>query len=355
MDINATQVPCSEAGCNQYLPAPKLCTNGGRNHNCFFTAVLFRKVPSSPVQILGTWRRPRFPPSPKYCGACCPNDLKPAYRSSEHVKNCVCTLLSLAQSLVLCRIHNVLSTIVRTALLELSRSATREALEPPRRMNTPPTARVDWPRPRVDKNLDVFTAGIDELARDIGAPFRHLEAATRRQSVSEQQRAAWLAALTPLPASPTASQEVRDRDLAQRIALGYSPSPSPPPTSSQARALVASNWSHSPGAVGNSKRRRSPSLVDPLHERRVRQKSTHLRSEDSDDDDVEIVGERCVIKIEARIPSRPAPVVSGSCIVPVASGSRIPPVASGSRIAPIIITGSPRATPSPFPSASSSR
>ncbi|KAF8188625.1 hypothetical protein K438DRAFT_2146666 [Mycena galopus ATCC 62051] len=184
------------------------------------------------------------------------------------------------------------------------------------------------------------------MACEIAAPFRHLEAATRCQSISEQQRAAWLAALTPLPASPTASQEACDRDLAQCIALGYSPLPSPPPTSSRPRALVTFTRSPSRGAISNSKCHPSPSPpVNPVNKCCVRQKSSHLRYGDSDDDDVEIVSERCVIKIEARTPSRPAPVASGSRIVPVSSGSRIPPIASGSRIAPIIITSSPRATP----------
>ncbi|KAF8213038.1 hypothetical protein K438DRAFT_1751440 [Mycena galopus ATCC 62051] len=209
-----------------------------------------------------------------------------------------------------------------------------------------PRARVDWPRPRVDNNLDILTAGMDDMAREIAAPFRHLEAATRRQSISEQQRAAWLAALTPLPASPTASQEVRDHDLAQRIALGYLPSPSPPPTSSCPCVLVASTRSPLRSTVSNRKHRRSPSPpVDPVNERCVRQKSSHLCYGDSDNDNIEIVSEHRVIKIEAPTPSRPAPVTSGSRIMLIASGSRIPPIASGTRTAPIIIPGSPHATP----------
>ncbi|KAJ7208034.1 hypothetical protein GGX14DRAFT_634939 [Mycena pura] len=86
-------------------------------------------------------------------------------------------------------------------------------------------------RPVLWRFAKEFIAGLAQIAADGRAPLRQINTI----ALQEQQRAAALlaslASRTPLPISPTLSQEERDRDYALHLALGDSPPPSPPATS----------------------------------------------------------------------------------------------------------------------------
>ncbi|KAJ7731172.1 hypothetical protein B0H14DRAFT_3517909 [Mycena olivaceomarginata] len=96
----------------------------------------------------------------------------------------------------------------------------------------PPTARApaqpSVPRPptkaRPHRSLDVLVAGLEDARAVLNTPQRLADLA-QNHLAQQQEQAARLAALTPLPPSPTRSQEDRDRNMAIRLALGNSPPP----------------------------------------------------------------------------------------------------------------------------------
>ncbi|KAJ7861410.1 hypothetical protein B0H14DRAFT_2575997 [Mycena olivaceomarginata] len=74
------------------------------------------------------------------------------------------------------------------------------------------------------------------------APRRRQHELPHQRLARQQEAAARLAALTPLPPSPTLSQEERDEALAVRLALGTSPPPSI--TAPHTRRVSVVSWVH---------------------------------------------------------------------------------------------------------------
>ncbi|KAF8124403.1 hypothetical protein K438DRAFT_1791683 [Mycena galopus ATCC 62051] len=160
-----------------------------------------------------------------------------------------------------------------------------------------------------------------EASHEFTAPFRHLQSATQRERAAQHQRAAWLAALTPLPPSPTASQHDRDLPLAQKIALRYSPSPSPSPPRVPSRSQPA---------VMNNKRCRSPlpEMQILTNRHTIKKLRAHARHHE-DDEEVETVGERRLIKQEPHTPPRPTHIT----YISIPDSPSYTPVTSSSRLA----------------------
>ncbi|KAJ7311517.1 hypothetical protein DFH08DRAFT_973951 [Mycena albidolilacea] len=76
----------------------------------------------------------------------------------------------------------------------------------------------------VTTNRTSHSTGLEDAQAAFNMP-QHLAQLTQDHFAQQQERAAHLTALTPLPPSPTRSQEDHDCDLANKLALGSSPPP----------------------------------------------------------------------------------------------------------------------------------
>ncbi|KAJ7312427.1 hypothetical protein DFH08DRAFT_822165 [Mycena albidolilacea] len=133
-----------------------------------------------------------------------------------------------------CRAHSTVSCKIH------------DTLQPPAAQ---PAVQPSVPRPppnvRPGRSLGLLIAGLEDVRAAFNTPQR-LAQLTQDHLAQQQEQAARLAALTPLPPSPTRSQEDRDRDMAVRLALGSSP---PPHTAvRQTHRITLSHWlSSGPG------------------------------------------------------------------------------------------------------------
>ncbi|KAJ7855196.1 hypothetical protein B0H14DRAFT_3449220 [Mycena olivaceomarginata] len=88
----------------------------------------------------------------------------------------------------------------------------------------------------------ILDAGLADAATAFPAPRRRQHELPHQRLARQQEAAARLAALTPLPPSPTLSQEERDEALAVHLALGTSPPPSI--TAPHTRRVSVVSWVH---------------------------------------------------------------------------------------------------------------
>ncbi|KAJ7343897.1 hypothetical protein DFH08DRAFT_962042 [Mycena albidolilacea] len=235
MNIDARHVRCPELGCDRYLPAPKKCLNGQNKDRYYVSVSVLQRVAWPQDQALGPGRHPdcchNVPdPSCKLAAASSSGLPKPSsalpHAGSQNSAHCLPHLWPPRQ----CALYD------KPLQGRLSRT-----LDPAPSVPRPPKKA----RPR--RSLDVLVAGLEDARAVLNTPQRLADLAQNHLS-QQQEQAARLAALTPLPPSPTRSQEDRDRNMAIRLALGNSP---PPPTSSrQTRRITLSHWlSSGPGCT----------------------------------------------------------------------------------------------------------
>ncbi|KAJ7205446.1 hypothetical protein GGX14DRAFT_568782 [Mycena pura] len=227
MDVNALRALCPEPSCTRVLPAPRKCQSGA-NHGKWYTACFNEAhghrykfwdlgvVPNglpAPAQPPAALAQPSPAPMPAArapsarCASC-------PHTGNAQCPSRLCKTCCRAQSAVFCRIHEPpLPPTVATTARRLSAARRLPAVPRRRRESIPFPA----PRPR-DKELPH-----ERLAR-------------------QQEAAARLAALTPLPPSPTLSQEAWDEALAISLALGTSPPPSV--TTADTRRVSLVSWVH---------------------------------------------------------------------------------------------------------------
>ncbi|KAJ7208222.1 hypothetical protein GGX14DRAFT_395883 [Mycena pura] len=215
MDINAQRVSCPEPVCNRTLPDPRKCQSGA-NHGKMYTACFNEahgprykfwdigvvpnglpapaQPPAAPAMPVARAQNSRCASCPRTGNAQCPSRL--------------CKTCCRAQSDIFCRIHEcALPPTLATA-------ARLESAAPRRRRES-----IAFPAPRL---------------RERELPHERI--------ARQQEAAARLAALTPLPPSPTLSQEARDEALAVSLALGTSPPPSV--TTADTRRVSLVSWVH---------------------------------------------------------------------------------------------------------------
>ncbi|KAJ7818327.1 hypothetical protein B0H14DRAFT_3473876 [Mycena olivaceomarginata] len=224
MDVNALGAPCPEPACTRVLPAPRKCQSGANHGKCVLTRpmatdtssgisasspMVFPLPPSLPLlppSLLVPQCPPREPPV-----LIAPPAHAPGTRSAHRAS---ARRAVRAQSAVFCRIH--------------------ERPRPPTLATTArqlPAARLEPAAPRRRRESIAFPA---PRPRERELPHERL--------ARQQEAAARLAALTPLPPSPTLSQEARDEALAVSLALGTSPPPSV--TTADTRRVSLVSWVH---------------------------------------------------------------------------------------------------------------
>ncbi|KAJ7792810.1 hypothetical protein B0H14DRAFT_3889697 [Mycena olivaceomarginata] len=183
MMINARHALCPEPLCTQFLPAPRQCQYG-TNEGKYYVAC-FNKAhgPRYKFWELST-ATAKPPPRPS-------------------VKCISCTRLGNTQ------IHETRPPALSTSTREILDAGLAEA-----------AAAFPAPPCRQHKLLDA------EAAAAFPAPRRRQHELPHQRLARQQEAVARLAALTPLPPSPTLSQEERDEALALRLAVGTSPPPS---------------------------------------------------------------------------------------------------------------------------------
>ncbi|KAJ7854988.1 hypothetical protein B0H14DRAFT_748825 [Mycena olivaceomarginata] len=206
MDVNARGVLCPEPACSRSLPAPRKCQSGV-NHGKRYTAcfneaygprykfwalgvvpMVFPLPPSLPLLTLSLLL-PQCPPRER------PVFIAPlAHASGMHSAHRASARRAVVPS-------PLFSADPRGPLATTSRQL--------------PAAGLEEAAPRPRREIVTFPA---PCLCDRELPHEHL--------ARQQEAAARLAALTPLPPSPMLSQEARDETLAVSLALGISPPPS---------------------------------------------------------------------------------------------------------------------------------
>ncbi|KAJ7792983.1 hypothetical protein B0H14DRAFT_3498604 [Mycena olivaceomarginata] len=178
MLINAHHALCPEPLCNQFLPASRQCQYG-TNQGKYYVAQNIAQSPAPPPSMQAATRRP------------------PPHLSTQCLS---CTRPGNAQ------VHETRPPALSTS--------TRRILE----------------------------TGLAEAAAAFPAPRQPEHELPHQRLARQQEAAVRLAALTPLPPSPTLSQEERDEALAVRLALGTSPPP--PITTPHTRRVSLVSWVH---------------------------------------------------------------------------------------------------------------
>ncbi|KAJ7802248.1 hypothetical protein B0H14DRAFT_3781244 [Mycena olivaceomarginata] len=226
MNIDARHVRCPELGCDRYLPAPKKCLNGQNKDRYYVSCYNASHGPRIKLWALGVTPTvaTMFPtpaanqPPPPLAS---PNHPPPFPMPAARIPRTVCptcgrqgnALCMTNRCKADCRAHSTLPCKVH------------ETLQPP---TARPPVQPSVPRlptkARPRRSLDVLVAGLEDARTVLNTPQRLAELA-QDHLAQQQEQAARLAALTPLPPSPTRSQEDRDRNMAIRLALGNSPPP----------------------------------------------------------------------------------------------------------------------------------
>ncbi|KAJ7896416.1 hypothetical protein B0H14DRAFT_2558314 [Mycena olivaceomarginata] len=250
MNINARRVRCPEAGCELYLQPPRKCLNG-RNKDCYYTACYnpshghrFKFWDLGVTPTVSTTRPTLDANQPPPAPLLFPNQPPPFPRPAARAQRIFCPTCG-RQGNALCRTNRCKADCRAHSTLPCK---VHETLQPP---TLQPPVQPSVPRPptkvRPRHSLDVLAAGLENTGAMLNTPQRLAELA-QDHIAQQQEQAARLAALTPLPPSPTRSQEDRDRAMAIKLALGNSP---PPPTSSrQTCRITLSRWlSSGPGCT----------------------------------------------------------------------------------------------------------
>ncbi|KAJ7693726.1 hypothetical protein B0H14DRAFT_3045122 [Mycena olivaceomarginata] len=228
MRIDARHVRCPKPECPRFLPAPCECQHG-RNRGKWYT-VCYNE---SHGQHFKFWESGAFASSPTAQVNTPPaqNNISPAaHPSSKHPRpartpstkcsSCSrpgnaqcqrrrCKTCCREQPSSFCSVHEI-------ALLACALSNTMQQL---------------------------LVAGLEEAAAAVPAPRRRLNELHHQRLAQEQEAATRLAALTPLPPSPTLSQEARDQVFAVSVTLGSSPLPLI--MSQPTRRVTLVSWAHS--------------------------------------------------------------------------------------------------------------
>ncbi|KAJ7890901.1 hypothetical protein B0H14DRAFT_2689043 [Mycena olivaceomarginata] len=228
MQIDARCVRCPEPECPRFLPAPRECQHG-RNRGKWYT-VCYNE---SHGQRFKFWESGAFASSPAAQVNTPPaqNNISPAaHPSSKHPRpartpSAKCSSCS--------RPGN--------AQCQRRRCKTCCREQPSSFCSVHEIAPLA--RALSDTTQQLLVTGLEEAAAAVPAPRRRLNELHHQRLAQEQEAAARLAALTPLPPSPTLSQEARDQAFAVSVALGSSP---PPLIMSQpTRRVTLVSWAHS--------------------------------------------------------------------------------------------------------------
>ncbi|KAJ7358499.1 hypothetical protein DFH08DRAFT_953640 [Mycena albidolilacea] len=212
MHINARHALCPEPLCTQFLPAPRQCQYGS-NQGKYYVAC-FNKAhgPRYKFWDFGVHPRNALPPTQQNTAP--PPAFPPAPPAAP-----------------------------------LPSTQTATARPPPRQaLNVYPvhaqeTHRFTRPSHRPSTTTrQILDTGLADAATAFPAPRRCQHELPHQRLARQQEAAARLAALTPLPPSPTLSQEERDEALAVRLALGTSSPPSI--TAPHTRRVSVVSWVH---------------------------------------------------------------------------------------------------------------